>query len=280
MPSPRSREPDPTPSDDARTDRELLDRELRVAQRIQRTLVLLTGIEAEGWEIASDYRPARSIGGDFFDVFPLLDPARPRQLGIVIADVSGKGIAAALLMAFVRPVMRSALDRSGDPVQALELTNHILVDERRTGLFVTILAGVLELDTGRFTFANAGHEMPLLIPGDGADPRWVEGGGPLVGMFGRLDLTAETVTLQPGDRLVLYTDGITDAASPAGDRLGIERFRDLAAGTHGGDAEATCATVIDSVLAFQGDAEPADDLALLVLRRLPDRRSDMAERSQ
>lgn len=267
--SPRSGEPDPTAYDDARTDREILDRELRVAQRIQRTLVLLTGIDADGWEIESDYRPARSIGGDFFDVFPLLDPTRPRQLGIVIADVSGKGIAAALLMAFVRPVMRSALDRSGDPVQALELTNRILVEERRTGLFVTILAGVLELDTGRFTFANAGHEMPLLVPGDGSPSGWVEGGGPLVGMFAQLNLTAETVTIQPGDRLVLYTDGITDAASPAGARLGVERFRELAGATHAGDAEDTCRTVIDSVLAFQGDAEAADDLALLVLRRLP-----------
>lgn len=176
------------------------------------------------------------------------------------------------MMAFVRPVMRSALDRSGDPVQALELTNRILVDERRTGLFVTILAGVLELGTGVFTFANAGHEMPLLVPADGSGPRWVEGGGPLVGMFGRLDMTAERVQIQPGDRLVLYTDGITDAASPDRTRFGQERFVQLAGGTRTGDAEATCRAVIESVLRFQGDAEPADDLALLVLRRLPGER--------
>jgi phosphoserine phosphatase RsbU/P len=188
---------------------------------------------------------------------------------VVIADVSGKGISAALLMAFVRPVMRSALDRSGDPVQALELTNRILVDERRTGLFVTILAGVLDLDSGRFTFANAGHEMPLYVPADGSGPRWVEGGGPLVGMFGRLELAAETIELQPGDRLVLYTDGITDALSPGGARFGIDQFSSLASGTHGGRAEDTCRAVIDAVLAFQGDADPADDLALLVLRRAP-----------
>lgn len=170
-------------------------------------------------------------------------------------------------MAFVRPVMRSALDRSADPVQALELTNRILVDERRTGLFVTILAGVLELDTGVFRFANAGHEMPLLVGADGSAPRWVEGGGPLVGMFGRLDLTLETVQLQPGDRLVLYTDGITDAASAEGARFGIDRFQRLAGGSHAGSAEDTCRAVIQSVLRFQGEGEPADDLALLVLRR-------------
>ena len=172
-------------------------------------------------------------------------------------------------MAFVRPVMRSALDRSADPVAALESTNRILVDERRTGLFVTILAGVLDLDTGVFTFANAGHDMPLLVPGDGSAPRWVEGGGPLVGMFGRLDLTAETVELQLGDRLLLYTDGITDAASADGSRFGTKRFRRLAGDTHHAAAVETCRAVIQSVLGFQGDAEPADDLALLVFRRLP-----------
>jgi sigma-B regulation protein RsbU (phosphoserine phosphatase) len=88
-------------------------------------------------------------------------------------------------------------------------------------------------------------------------------------MFGRLDLTAERVQIAPGDRLVLYTDGITDAASAAGERFGIPRFERLAAATQRGSAEATCAAVIDSVLAFQGVAEQADDLALLVLRRLP-----------
>ena len=187
----------------------------------------------------------------------------------MIADVSGKGISAALLMAFVRPVMRSALDRSADPVLALELMNRILVDERRTGLFVTILAGVLELDTGVFTFASAGHEMPLLVPGDGSAPKWIAGGGPLVGMFGRLDLAAVTLEIRPGDRLVLYTDGITDAGSSAGGRFGVTRFEQLAADTHRGHAEDTCRAVIQSVLKFHGDAEPADDLALLVLRRAP-----------
>ena len=189
---------------------------------------------------------------------------------MVIADVSGKGIAAALLMAFVRPVLRSALDRSGDPVEALERTNHILVDERRTGLFVTVLCGILELDTGVFTFANAGHEPPLLAGPDGSEPRWVEGGGPLLGVFGRLDLVAERVEIRPGERLALYTDGITDAAATSGERFGDGRFRAAIAGTCvGGTAEDTTRSVIDAVLAFQGAATQADDLALLVFRRLP-----------
>jgi sigma-B regulation protein RsbU (phosphoserine phosphatase) len=188
----------------------------------------------------------------------------------VIADVSGKGIAAAVMMAFVRAVMRSALDRSGDPVHALELMNGILVNERRTGLFVTILAGVLDLDTGLLELANAGHERPLVAGPDGSEPRWVEGGGPLVGVFGRLDLTLQRVEVRPGERLVLYTDGITDAASPDGARFGDARLvRTIAesCASHG-TAEDTAKSVIKSVLAFQGSAQPADDLALLVFRRL------------
>jgi sigma-B regulation protein RsbU (phosphoserine phosphatase) len=174
-------------------------------------------------------------------------------------------------MAFVRPVIRAALDRTGDPVEALERTNHILVDERRTGLFVTVLCGVLELDTGVFTFANAGHEMPLIAAPDGSEPRWVQGGGPLIGVFGRLDLQAERVEIRPGERLILYTDGMTDAAAPDGSRFGEERLRRTIAESCVADGTAvdTCRAVIQSVLAFQGTASPADDLAFLVFRRLP-----------
>ena len=202
-------------------------------------------------------------------MFPLLDPARPRHLGVVIADVSGKGIAAALLMAFARPLIRSALDRSGDPVLALERTNQILVEERRTGLFVTVLCGVLDLETGAFRFANAGHEPPLLASPTGAEPVWVEGGGPLVGLFDRLGLEEQRVEIRPGERLVLFTDGITDAASPSGERFGYERLRQVIADSClTGGAVDTCRAVIQGVLGFQADAQPADDLALLVLRRL------------
>jgi sigma-B regulation protein RsbU (phosphoserine phosphatase) len=249
---------------------DLLERELRVAQRIQRTLVQLAGVEAQGWEITSEYRPARSIGGDFFDVFPILDPARPRQLGVVIADVSGKGISAALLMAFVRPVVRAALDRSANPVEALERTNTILVEERHTGLFVTVLAGVLDLDSGEFTFANGGHEMPLVLPADGSEPRAIDGGGTLLGMFPRLGVTLERVRIEPGASIVLYTDGVTDARADGGERFGEARFRAALRRVARPGGPAPCRDVIDEVMAFQGAGEPADDLALLVLRRLPE----------
>ena len=183
--------------------------------------------------------------------------------------MSGKGISAAILMAFLRPVLRSALDRTGDPVEALERTNHILVDERRTGLFVTVLCGILDLDTGVFTFANAGHEMPILARADGSEPARIAGGGPLLGVFGQLGLSTQSVEIRPGDRLILYTDGIIDAAAPDGSRFGEPRLRDAILGTCAAAAWETCRAVIQGVLEFQADADPADDLALLVLRRLP-----------
>ena len=186
-----------------------------------------------------------------------------------MADVSGKGIAAALLMAFLRPVIRSALDHAGDPVEALERTNAILVNERRTGLFVTVICGVLDLETGVFTFANAGHESPILARPDGLEPTHVPGGGPLVGVFGRLDLAPQTVEVRPGERLILYTDGLTDAQAPSGERYGEARLVDVIGDSTTGHADDTCRAVIDGVLGFQGDADPADDLAFLVLRRLP-----------
>lgn len=186
-----------------------------------------------------------------------------------MADVSGKGISAALLMAFIRPVMRSALDRAADPVEALERTNRILVDERRTGLFVTVLCGILDLDSGVFSFANAGHEPPILGRPGGAEPAWIPGGGPLLGVFGRLDLTLNRADIGPGERLLLYTDGITDARSPAGERFGEARLLAAIHGTCESDAVSTCRAVIQGVLEFQGEADPADDLAFLVLRRLP-----------
>jgi sigma-B regulation protein RsbU (phosphoserine phosphatase) len=247
---------------------ERVERELRVARRIQRALVGLTEMGLDGWNLASEYEPAREIGGDFFDAFPILEAGRPQRLGFVIADVSGKGISAALLMAFVRPVIRAAIDRTGDPVEALERTNLILVGERRTGLFVTVLCGILDLETGEVVLANAGHELPILVRADGSGPVEVGESGPLVGAFGRLDLRPAALALAPGDRLLLYTDGVTDAANEQGARFGEERLLALLADPPAGDAEGLVSSIVEALGSFRGAAEPADDIAILIVERL------------
>ena len=180
--------------------------------------------------------------------------------------MSGKGISAAILMAFIRPVVRAAMDHTGDPVLALERVNTILVEERPTGLLVTVLCAVLDLDSGEVRYANAGHEPPLLVRSGAGDVRELEVAGSLLGAFRSLGLRAGTETLAAGDTLVLYTDGVTDAAHPGGERFGAERFHALVRAQCAVSAGAVVRTVMDAVAAWEGD-EPADDLALLVVRR-------------
>lgn len=181
--------------------------------------------------------------------------------------MSGKGISAALLMAFLRPVIRAALDHTGAPAEALERVNRILVEERETGMFVTVLSGILDLRSGAFRFASAGHEAPVIVPADGSPPRSAPDGGPLIGLFPRLDLPEQALQIGPGDLLVLYTDGVTDAVSPDGERFGYERFVARLARDRTAPAEAAVTDVVAAVLEFQGDRPPADDLAVLALRR-------------
>jgi sigma-B regulation protein RsbU (phosphoserine phosphatase) len=244
-----------------------LEEELAHGRRLQRSFVSLIPPEVPGYDIAAHYEAAREVGGDFFDLFRLRKRGRP--LSVVIADVTGKGIAAALLMAFVRPLLHAAIDHTTGPAEALERTNRILVDERRSSLFITALAGRLDLPTGHLVLANAGHEPPLIVRADGSAPAWLEGAGPLVGGFDRLDVPEISVHLEPGDLALLYTDGITDARSPAGERFDEWRLLEALEASRGGTAQTVIGTLADTVCAFQEPSAPADDITIVAIRRLP-----------
>jgi sigma-B regulation protein RsbU (phosphoserine phosphatase) len=218
-----------------------------------------------GYDLASHYAAAREIGGDFFELFRLRRRSRP--LSIVIADVTGKGIAAALLMAFARPVIHGALNGANGPAQALERTNKILVDERRSILFITVLVGELDLPSGRIRLANAGHEPPLVVPADGSPIRQLEIGGVLMGAFPTLGLREVDLTLAPGDVLFLYTDGVTDARGPSGERFGEARMVEVVDAARGGTAKDIVDAVRGAVAAFSGDVEPADDVTIVAVGR-------------
>ena len=137
----------------------------------------------------------------------------------MIADVTGKGLDAALLMAFARPVMHSALDAARGPAEAIERTNRVLVGERRGTLFISVLAAVLQPTTGRLRIASAGHEAPFLVPGDGGPIRAVGDVGVLMGAFATIRPPETELAVAPGDALLYYTDGVTDAVSPIGRAL-------------------------------------------------------------
>ncbi len=202
---------DASPAASQRIEQELASRsraaaQLRVAGRARST---------PGYDIASHYEAAREVGGDFFELFRLRRRGRP--LSIAIADVTGKGIAAALLMAFSRPLMHAAIDQMTGPAQALERINRILVEERRSSLFITALVARLDLAGGHLRLANAGHEPPIFVPADGGPPRLVARARARSSAPSRRSTCPRCAPgLLPGDLLVLYTDGVTDARSPIG----------------------------------------------------------------
>jgi serine phosphatase RsbU (regulator of sigma subunit) len=246
-----------------------LEAELALARRIQRSLIPLAAPALRGYELASYYDAAREVGGDFFDVFPLRD--RAGRAGLVIADVTGKGIAAALLMAFARPLIRSALDQARDAVVALERTNRILVEERRSALFITALCATIDLRTHVLRLGNAGHEPPLVVPADGRPIRWLTGSGPLLGAFPTLGLEACEVQLAAGDLVLLYTDGVTDMQAPSGERFGDERLIRAVDGCRGGSAQTVVDGLVAELQAFQRDEPAADDVTIVAVRREPRR---------
>ena len=171
-------------------------------------------------------------------------------------------------MAFVRPVLRSALDRTGDPALALERTNRILVEERRSALFITALCGIVEIGSGRLRVGNAGHEPPLIVPAGDGPIRWLTGSGPLLGAFRTLDLTECVTGLDKGDLVVFYTDGITDARAASGERFGDDRLVALVEANRSKPAAEIVAALAAAVRKHQTGMPPADDVTILAIRRL------------
>ena len=243
--------------------------ELAKGRRQQRSILSLVAPDVPGYELASHYAAARDIGGDFFELFRL--ERRGGPLAIVIADVTGKGLDAALLMAFARPVMHAALNGARGPAEALARTNRVLVGERRGTLFITALCAILEPRSGRLRVASAGHEPPLLIPGDGAPVRPVGDAGVLLGAFASIDLPEVELTLEPGDTLYAYTDGVTDAIDPSHQRFGDDRLAATIDGARGRSATELVAAIRDAVEAFAAGTEPADDVTMLAVGRRPRR---------
>ncbi len=245
-------------------ERRALDEELAIGRRIQVSLMPRRFPAIEGWEIASVYEPAREVGGDFYDVFRLRD--RGACIGLVIADVTGKGIPAAILMADSRGLIHAAADNTDGPAATLARVNRILVDERGSGLFVTVAHAILDPTTGGLTLARAGHDPVHILRADGRlevlDPP-----GRLVGMVAELGVVSIERTLEPGDSFVGHTDGVTEARDADGGFYGEERYRALLETLAGASAAGIVAAVRADVAAFRGRAEPSDDLTLLVVRR-------------
>jgi sigma-B regulation protein RsbU (phosphoserine phosphatase) len=248
------------------TSRLRLEEELAVAHRIQLTLLPYCPV-IDGWDFAATYEAARQVGGDFYDFLNL--GAEARRLGLVIADVTGKGVGAALMMAYSRAVLRAQSMTASSPVEVLDNTNRLMIMERQTRPFLSAFYAELDLDSGRLVYANAGHDAPLWIDAGGRGWRELEGHGTILGAFNDLDLESREVVLGLGDTLVCYTDGVTEARDGSGQLFGDERFAAAAtsAVATGAGARGVLNAIVGAVAEFTAGAAQADDLTIVVVQR-------------
>jgi sigma-B regulation protein RsbU (phosphoserine phosphatase) len=217
--------------------------------------------------LAAMLEPARKTSGDFYDAFPLPDG----RLGILIADVVGKGMGAALFMALSRTLIRTfAVEHESQPASVLAAANHRILADTHAGLFVTVFYGVLDTSSGALTYANAGHNPPYLLAASDEDAiQELERTGVPVGILDDTTWQQQTVHLAPGGVLMLYTDGITEAQDADEDFFDEERLREVARANLGRSAVEMQEAVIARVGAFVGEAPQSDDMALVVVIRSP-----------
>jgi serine phosphatase RsbU (regulator of sigma subunit)/anti-sigma regulatory factor (Ser/Thr protein kinase) len=240
--------------------RERLERELEVARLIQQNFLPKELPDLPGWQVAAFYRPARAVGGDFYDFIELPEG----KVGLVVGDVTDKGVPAAMVMAATRSVLRASAQRLASPGAVLEQVNELMCPDIPAKMFVTCLYGVLEPMTGRLRFANAGHNLPFLRTSGGIGE--LRATGMPLGLMPGMTYEESEAELAPGDSLLLFSDGLVEAHGPERAMFGGPRLAGLVGKRPGGTE------LIDLLLseldAFTGSGwEQEDDITLVSLRR-------------
>ena len=244
-----------------------LESELAVGQKIQLSLLPESCPDLPGWECAAYYQAARQVGGDFYDIFEL--PGKPGQVGMVIADVADKGVPAALFMAVSRTMIRAAALTSSGPAATLMQANELMLQGNRSELFVSAVYVVLDTGSGQLVYANAGHNPPLWLQAATGVLRELTAPGTVLGAFEGIKLEERAVQMAPGDQLLFFTDGVTEAMDGNDQEFGEMRLREAAAANLTGNASQVLEAVVDAVQTFTDSAPQSDDLTLFVVRRTP-----------
>jgi anti-sigma regulatory factor (Ser/Thr protein kinase) len=241
-------------------ERERIQQELEVAALIQQTLLPKELPAINGWHVDAFYRPARAVGGDFYDFIQLDE----RRLAVIIGDVTDKGVPAALVMATCRSMLRAAALRNDSPSAVLADVNENLVPEIPPAMFVTCLYAVIDTTAGEVVFANAGHNLPYVRTADGVIE--LRATGMPLGLMPGMEYDERTHVLSDGDVMVLTSDGITEAHNPDGEMYGFSRLMGrVAQRTKGEDI---CSTLVSDLEGWTGPgSEQEDDITLVVVRR-------------
>ncbi len=243
-------------------EKERLEKELQVAARIQASMLPQKLPTLPGYDFGALMLPARAVGGDLFDFIPL---GRDR-LGLLVGDVSDKGVPAALFMALSRSLLRAEAARSLNPAVVLRRVNQHLLQMNQAGMFITLLYGVLDRKQRTFAYARAGHELPLHY-----DPQQVRqevpvGQGMLMGVFDEISLDEQTLLLPPGGAIFIYSDGAMDAIDARTERFGLPRLQQSVQSYLSLPAQALCDAVLKDIQAYHGATPQADDITLLAVK--------------
>jgi sigma-B regulation protein RsbU (phosphoserine phosphatase) len=241
-----------------------MERELQMARRVQTSLLPSTTPDIAGWEIASRWIPAREVAGDYFDFIEPPDGG----LGVVIADVTDKGMHAALFMAATRSIVRASVYGTTTPAEAISQANRVICADSATSLYVTLAYFHLALESGKITYVNAGHNPPLHYqvrqPGQVGE---LTRTGMLLGVEPEVNYEQKVLQLEPGDFILLYTDGISEAVNAAYEEYGTTRLKELAIHNATLPAGEILGALLESVNQFTNASTPYDDITLILIKR-------------
>ena len=241
-----------------------LQNELDIASQMQQSILPTEFPNMPGCQVYGNMEPARNVGGDFFDVLRLENG----KIGLAIADVSDKGVPAALFMMSSRTLLKGAAIGNSEPGEVLREVNDLLHENNETVMFVTLLYAVYDPASGEFSYANGGHNTPVIVHADGSSTLLPLTGGIALGVVPDLEYSRETVTLEPGDTVVLYTDGVTEAMNEEDEEFGTDRLCEIFVGMNPDDSKDLNMKVFEAVHAFAGDTPQSDDITCLTLHRI------------
>lgn len=246
--------------------RQRMEEELAIGRQIQLSLLPKSCPSVEGWLFCDAYKAAREVGGDFYDFFEI--PDKPGSIGLVIADVSDKGVPAALFMGVSRTLIRSAALSGKDPASTLQAANKLILAESESGLFLSAFYGILDTNSGQLAFANAGHNPPLWYSASDRLITRLSAKGIVLCVLDEISLEKRHVKINFDDVIVFYTDGVTEAFNLDYEEFGEERLRDVIARNAGRSAAEILNAIVDAVEDFSGDQDQNDDLTLFVVKRM------------
>jgi sigma-B regulation protein RsbU (phosphoserine phosphatase) len=245
--------------------RQRLEEEIALGREIQLGLLPKSCPAPPGWQFCDIYQAARIVGGDFYDFFSLTEDGR--QLGLVIGDVSDKGVPAALFMGVSRSLIRGAAVSGLQPARALEVANRLILEESGTDFFLSAFYGILELESGHLSFANAGHNPPLWYQWQNRRMETLQAGGMVLAVLNDITLEQKSVEISQGDVLAFYTDGVTETMSVDLEEFGQERLTAVIEAQAHEDAKTILWAIVDAVNEFSAGAEQSDDFTLFVVKR-------------